>query len=251
MESQKRFEYVLRWADNALILGQRLGEWCGHGPILEEDIALTNISLDLIGQSRSLLTYAGEIQGEGNDEDKLAFFRDVRAYRNTLLTEQPNGHFGDTIARQFLFDHFSWLAFDALRGSNDETLAAIAEKSLKEVTYHRRHSSEWMIRLGDGTEESHDKIQQSLNELWTYTGELYTPDNLDKEAMEAGVGIDLDELKGYWKQNVEGVLKQANLQMPEDQWMQTGGKKGAHSEHLGFLLAEMQHIPRTYPDAQW
>ena len=178
--SDTKLEYVLRIADNALILGQRLGEWCGHGPVLEEDIALTNISLDLIGQTRSLLSYAGELEGKGRDEDKLAFFRDAHDFRNVLLVEQPNGHFGDPIARRFFFDHFSWLFYDALKESKDEQLRAIALKSLKEVTYHRRHSSEWIVRLGDGTQESHDKIQQSINDLWSFTGELYTPDALDK-----------------------------------------------------------------------
>ncbi|MCH2198645.1 MAG: phenylacetate-CoA oxygenase subunit PaaC [Flavobacteriales bacterium] len=248
---EAKLEYTLRIADNALILGQRLGEWCGHGPALEEDIALTNISLDLIGQARSLLTYAGELEGNGRDEDKMAFFRDAHDFRNVLLVEQKNGHFGDTIARQFLFDHFSWLFYDALLKSNDDTLRAIAEKSIKEVTYHRRHSSEWIIRLGDGTEESHSKIQESINELWAFTGEMYTPDKLDQQALADGYGVDLVQLSEYWKQNVAGVLRQATLNVPEDGWMQKGGKKGIHSEHLGYMLAEMQHIPRTYPDAQW
>lgn len=251
MTDAQHFEYLLRLADNALILGQRLGEWCGHGPVLEEDIALTNISLDLIGQARMLLSHAGTVEGQGRDEDKLAFFRDAHEYRNVLLLEQPNGHFGDTIARQFLFDHFAWLMYDALLESKDEELKAIAAKSIKEVTYHRRHSSEWMIRLGDGTDESHEKIQKSLNDLWMYTGEMFQADALDQAALEAGIGADLSEIKGLWKQNVEGVLRQANLTIPKDDWMQSGGKKGIHSEHIGFLLAEMQHLPRMYPDAQW
>lgn len=252
MEQQHdKIDYLLRLGDNALILGQRLGEWCGHGPILEEDIALTNLSLDLIGQARSLLSYAGEIEGKGRDEDRLAFFRDTQQFRNVLLVEQPNGHFGDTIARQFYYDHFAWLLFDALQASNDAQLAAIAAKSLKEVTYHRRHSSEWVIRLGDGTAESHERIQQSINDLWPYTGEMYTADDLDRRVAASGLGADLDEIAKYWKQNVAGVLAQAGLSLPESGWMQTGGKKGVHSEHLGFVLAEMQHLPRMYPDAQW
>lgn len=251
MTDAQHFEYLLRLADNALILGQRLGEWCGHGPVLEEDIALTNISLDLIGQARMLLSHAGAVEGQGRDEDKLAFFRDAHEYRNVLLLEQPNGHFGDTIARQFLFDHFAWLMYDALLESKDEELKAIAAKSIKEVTYHRRHSSEWMIRLGDGTDESHEKIQKSLNDLWMYTGEMFQADALDQAALEAGIGADLSAIKGLWKQNVEGVLRQAKLAIPKDDWMQSGGKKGIHSEHIGFLLAEMQHLPRMYPDAQW
>ncbi len=251
MERHNRFEYVLRAADNALILGQRLGAWCGHGPVLEEDIALTNISLDLIGQARSLLTYAGELEGLGQDEDRLAFFRDAHQYRNALLVEQPNGHFGDTIARQFLYDHFAWLFFEALTRSSDVQLAAIAAKSLKEVTYHRRHSSEWMIRLGDGTALSKERIQTSLNELWMYSGELFTPDELDAEAHRHGVGPDLDALATAWHRNVDHVLSEAGLTKPQSGWMQSGGKRGIHSEHLGYLLAEMQHLPRMYPDATW
>lgn len=251
MDAQKKFDYVIRAADNALILGQRLAEWCGHGPVLEEDIALTNISLDLIGQARSLLSYAGELEGAGRDEDRLAFFRDAHQYRNALLVELPNGHFGDTIARQFLFDHFAWLYFDALSRSNDEQLAAIAAKSLKEVSYHRRHSSEWVVRLGDGTDTSKVRIQGSLNDLWMYTGELITPDALDKEAMAEGIGPDLDAMAQAWHANVESVLAQAGLTKPESGWMQRGGKKGVHTEYLGYILAEMQHLPRMYPDATW
>ncbi|MGF1564184.1 MAG: 1,2-phenylacetyl-CoA epoxidase subunit PaaC [Flavobacteriales bacterium] len=251
MEQNKRFQYVLRAADNALILGQRLSEWCGHGPVLEEDIALTNISLDLIGQARSLLSYAGELEGLGKDEDRLAFFRDSHQYRNVLLVEQPNGHFGDTVARQFLYDNFAFLYFDALTRSTDEHLAAIAAKSLKEVTYHRRHSSEWMIRLGDGTELSKERIQTSLNELWMYSGEMLSPDELDLEAQAAGVGPDLHDLARAWHSNVDAVLAQAGLVKPPSGWMQSGGKKGVHSENLGYLLAEMQHLPRMYPDATW
>lgn len=251
MTKEEHFEYLLRIGDNALILGQRVAEWCGHGPVLEEDIALTNISLDLIGQARSLLTHAGSIEGKHRDEDRLAYFRDAHDFRNVLLVEQPNGHFGDTITRQFFYDHFSWLLFDGLRQSSDAQLAAIAEKSLKEVTYHRRHSSEWMIRLGDGTEESHEKVQQSINDLWMYTGEMLKADELDRNAALAGIGVDLDTIAEYWNTNVQGVLKQAGLTTPENSWMQSGGKTGVHSEHLGFILAEMQHVPRMYPDAQW
>lgn len=251
MDQTDKFEYLLRLGDNALILGQRLGEWCGHGPILEEDIALTNISLDLIGQARSLLTYAGSIEAQGRDEDRLAFFRDVFDFRNVLLVEQPNGHFGDTIARQFYYDHFSYLLFEALQSSTDPTVAAIAEKSLKEVAYHRRHSSEWVIRLGDGTQESHEKIKQSLHDLWPYTGEMLTADELDKRAFAAGFAPDLETIKSQWLRNVDRVLQQAGIETPVDGWMQSGGKKGVHSEHLGFIIAEMQFVPRTYPDAKW
>lgn len=251
MEQHERIDYLLRLGDNALILGQRLGEWCGHGPVLEEDIALTNISLDLIGQARSLLSYAGEVEGLGRDEDRLAFFRDAHEYRNVLLVEQPNGHFGDTIVRQFLFDNFAWLLYEALTRSVDTHLAAIASKTLKEVTYHRRHSSEWIIRLGDGTDESHQKVQTSLNDLWMYTGEMLMPDALDVKAAEAGVGPDLIRLAEAWNGNVERVLEEAGLKKPVATWMQSGGKKGIHSEYMGFILAEMQHLPRMYPDATW
>jgi ring-1,2-phenylacetyl-CoA epoxidase subunit PaaC len=245
------FEYVLRMGDNALILGQRLGEWCGHGPVLEEDIALTNISLDLIGQARSLLTYAGEIEGLGRDEDKLAFFRDAGDFRNILLLEEPNGDFGDTIARSFLYDHFAYLLYEALLQSNDTQIAAIAAKSIKEVTYHRRHSSEWIIRLGDGTAESHDRIQESINRLWEFSGEMFKADAIDRAVASTGAGTDPSSLHASWKKNVAEVLMEATLEMPADGWMQKGGKQGVHSEHIGFLLAEMQHIPRTYPDAKW
>lgn len=245
------FEYVLRLGDNALVLGQRLGEWCGHGPVLEEDIALTNISLDLIGQARSLLTYAGEIEGLGRDEDKLAFFRDAADFRNLLLLEQPNGDFGDSIARSFLYDHFAYLLYEALLQSNDTQIAAIAAKSLKEVTYHRRHSSEWVIRLGDGTPESHARIQESINNLWEYTGEMFKTDGVESACASLGAGVEPSSLYASWKKNVAAVLLEATLEIPADGWMQKGGKQGVHTEHIGFLLAEMQHIPRTYPDAQW
>ncbi|MDP4826577.1 MAG: phenylacetate-CoA oxygenase subunit PaaC, partial [Flavobacteriales bacterium] len=223
----------------------------GHGPVLEEDIALTNISLDLIGQARSLLTYAGEIEGLGRDEDKLAFFRDAGDFRNILLLEQPNGDFGDTVARSFLYDHFAFLLFESLLQSNDPQIAAIAAKSIKEVTYHRRHSSEWVIRLGDGTAESHDRIQESFNRLWEFSGEMFKADAIDHAVASTGAGTDPSSLYASWKKNVAEVLMEATLEMPADGWMQKGGKQGVHSEHIGFLLAEMQHIPRTYPDAQW
>ena len=251
MKKNQHFEYVLRWADHSLILGQRLAEWCGHGPVLEEDIALTNISLDLIGQARSLLTYAGEVEGKRRDEDQLAFFRDVVDYRNPLLVEQKNGHFGDTIARQLFSDHYLFLIYDALSQSKDEQLRSIAEKSLKEVAYHRKHSSDWVVRLGDGTEESKEKIQESINSLWMYTGELFEMDEINHAALNSGIGVDLEKIKDLWKRNIAEVLDAATLTMPEDGWMQTGGKIGTHSEHLGYLLAEMQHIPRMHPEAKW
>ncbi|MDG1766857.1 MAG: phenylacetate-CoA oxygenase subunit PaaC [Flavobacteriales bacterium] len=253
MERQELFNYIIKWADHSLILGQRLGEWCGHGPALEEDIALTNISLDLIGQARSLLTYAGEVEGKGRDEDQLAFFRDVRDFKNPLLAELPNGHFGDTVVRQFFSDHFLFLAYEAMmEQSSDEQLKAIAAKSIKEVAYHRKHSSDWIVRLGDGTEESQAKIQQSVDDIWEFTGELFTMDDNDRLALEAGVGIDVSLLRDAWLKNVQTVFEAATINMPDaEAWMQQGGKQGLHTEYLGYILAEMQHIPRAYPNAQW
>jgi len=243
--------YTLQIADNALILGHRLSDWCGHGPILEQDIALTNIALDLIGQARSLYQYAAEVEGKGKTEDDLAYLRIESQFKNVLLVEQPNGHFGQTIARQFLFDAYHFAFYTALVDSKDQTLAAIAEKSLKEVTYHLRFSSEWMIRLGDGTEESHQKMQESLNPLWAYTGELFTASEVDTAALTEGTGIDLSKVKTFWEDKVDEILKMATLAKPENGWMQTGGKQGRHTEHLGFILAEMQYLQRTYPGQEW
>lgn len=251
MTKDQHFDYILRWADHSLILGQRLGEWCGHGPVLEEDIALTNIALDLIGQARSFLTYAGEVEMKSRDEDELAFFRDTRQYRNPILVELPNGHFGDTIVRQFLNDHFLYLAYEEMSKSKDLQLSAIAQKSIKEVAYHRKHSSDWLVRLGDGTDESKAKVQESLNNLWMYTGELFTMDDIETAALNEGIGIDLNKIKEAWHENVSAVIAEATLEKPEDGWMQKGGKQGIHSEHLGYILAEMQHLPRMYPDAKW
>ncbi|NQX91877.1 MAG: phenylacetate-CoA oxygenase subunit PaaC, partial [Flavobacteriales bacterium] len=251
MEAEKLFDYILRWADSSLILGQRIAECCGHGPVLEEDIALTNISLDLIGQARSLLTHAGNVERLGRDEDQLAFFRDVTEYRNPLLVELPNGHFGDTIARQFVHDHFLFLCYREMQKSKDIQLSAIAEKSIKEVAYHRKHSSDWVVRLGDGTEESHNKIQESINDIWTYTGELFTMDDIELQAVKEGIGVDVAALKDEWRSNIEEVMKVATLTTPEDGWMQKGGKQGIHTEYLGYILAEMQHIPRMHPNAEW
>lgn len=245
------FEYILRMGDNSLILGHRLSEWCGHGPILEQDIALTNIALDLIGQSRNYLTAAGNVEGKGRSEDDLAFFRIERDFKNVLLVEQPNGDWGVTLARQFLFDHFHYLVLQELRNSSHEELRDIAEKSIKEVTYHVRYSSDWMKRLGDGTEESHRRVQQGIDDLWRYTGEMFEMDEVDAMLIEAGIAPDLSHLKEKWHENVSAVLKEATIDVPGEQFMQTGGKKGIHTEHLGYLLAEMQHLPRTYPDAKW
>ncbi len=242
----------LRLADNTLILSQRLGEWCGHGPVLEQDIALTNIALDLLGQARMLYSYAAELEGKGHTEDDLAYFRDAPQFCNVLLVEQPNEDWAYTIMRQFFFDVFNYHNYTALRQSRDERLAAIAEKSLKEVTYHLRYSSEWVVRLGDGTDISHRKMQTALDDLWPFTGELTTPDALDREAAESGIGPDLLKIKPLWQEKVNAILSEATLRLPpEGVWMQSGGKQGRHTEHLGYILAEMQHLQRTYPGNEW
>ena len=243
--------YILGIADNCLILGHRLSELCGHGPALETDIALINISLDLLGQARSYLQYAAEVGEEGQTEDTLAFLREGRAYKNALLVEFPNQDFGYVIARQFFFDAYHLPFLEALCHSKDETLAAIAKKSLKEVKYHFRYSAEWMIRLGDGTAESHKRIQEAVDELWGYTGDLFelTPD--DEAMIAAGIGVDLGPIKSQYDQQLKDIFERATLQLPDHQWWKKGGKKGIHTEHLGFLLAEMQWMQRTYPNAQW
>lgn len=245
------FEYLLRLGDNSLILSQRLSEWCGHGPVLEQDIALTNIALDLLGQTRMYLTYAGEVEGAGRSEDDIAYFRDAHQFRNCLLVERPNGDFAQTLARQFYFDAFNYYQLKALLHSSDQRLREIAEKALKEVTYHLRFSSEWVIRLGDGTEESHRRMQQAIDLLWPFTGELFTPDALDTEFQEQGIAPDLVEIKGLWHKKVAEVLQEATLSLPTNEWMQSGGKQGRHTEHLGFILAEMQSLQRTYPGNTW
>ena len=251
--SQKEalFIYTLRLADNALINGQRLSEWCGHGPILEQDMALTNIALDFMGQARSLFQYAAEVEGKGRTEDDLAFLRDVWDFRNVLLLEQPNGDFAHTVCRQFLFDVYNYYFYVELKKSKDQQLAAIAEKSLKEVTYHLRWSSEWMIRLGDGTELSHDKIQKALDKLWAFTGELMTTDETDQIVIDAGIAEDLEKIKPLWSERVKQILAEATLVQPQVNWMQSGGKQGKHTEHLGFILADMQYLQRAYPGQEW
>lgn len=243
--------YALRIADNNLILGQRLSEWCGHGPVLEQDIALTNIALDLMGQARSWLQYAGELEGKGRTEDDLAFLRDERAFYNVLLVEQPNTDFAYTIVRQFLFDVFHYYFNEALVQSKDEKAAAIAAKSLKEITYHLRFSSEWVIRLGDGTKESHEKMQNAVNDLWEYSGELLEADTLDQEMLAAGIGPDLEKIALLYHNKVKEILQEATLELPSVAFFQTGGKQGKHSEHLGPMLAEMQFLQRAYPGMEW
>lgn len=243
--------YTLRLGDNALILGQRLAEYVTRAPELEEELALANFALDYIGQARLYYSRAAELEGAGRNEDDFAFLRDGHEFENLLLVEQPNGHFGDIIARQFLFESFYLLQLEALCRCRDEPLLEIAARAVKEIRYHLRHASQWVIRLGDGTAESHARMQQSLDELWPYTGEMFTADDVDEAfAREAG-GPDLAKLRPAWRQQVDGVLAEATLKRPEDGWMQDGGKRGRHSEHLGYLLAEMQFLQRAYPGARW
>lgn len=243
--------YVLRRADDALVLGHRLSEWIGYGPILEEEMALGNIGLDLIGQARSLYAYAAELDGTGNDEDKYAYLRDAPQYRNLLLAELPNGDFGHTMVRQLFYSAFADPYWRAMTSSRDGTLAAIAAKSEKESAYHLRHSSEWVIRLGDGTEESHARAQDAVDQLWAYTGEMFECDAVERSLVTAGVAIDPAPLRDSWDKTVNAVLSRATLTSPETQWMQSGGRSGRHSEHLGLLLSVMQSLQRTYPGASW
>ncbi|AWK85198.1 1,2-phenylacetyl-CoA epoxidase subunit PaaC [Azospirillum thermophilum] len=245
------FAYALRLGDTSLVLGHRLSEWCGHAPELEEDIALTNIALDLVGHARLLLTYAGDVEGKGRDEDRLAYRRDVFDYRNHLLAEQPNRDFGHTILRQFLHDAWAVELYERLAGSADATLAAIAAKAVKEVRYHVRHSGEWVVRLGDGTDASHARMADALDRLWPYTGEMFERTAGEAELAAAGIAVDAAELKAAWTARVSAVLEEATLPRPADGWMQSGGLRGEHSEHLGYLLAEMQFLQRAYPDATW
>lgn len=244
-------DYLLRLADNSLILSHRLGEWCGHGPILEEDIAMTNIALDLIGQARLLLSHAGKVEGAGRDEDTLAATRDVADWRNVLLVEQPNGDFAVTMARQFLYDCFHVELLTALRDSADTELAAIAAKSLKEATYHRRHSGEWIIRMGDGTDESKRRVKVALDDLWIFVDEMFQMDAVDDAAIKAGIGIDLTTLRPAWDAMVDRVLAEATLTRPEAPYPRSGGRVGNHSEHLGFILADLQFMQRAYPGMDW
>lgn len=266
--------YTLQLADNALIYGHRLSEWCGHGPILEQDIALTNIALDFVGQARSFYQHAANMfnalpaedkagmflsvalenkvkNGEQLDEDDLAYLRDGWDYRNTLLTEQPNGDWAVTVARAFFIDVFNHLFYTQLQKSKDLQLAAIAEKSLKEVTYHKRWSAEWMIRLGDGTQESHDKLQAAVNDLWSFTGEMFEPSPAEIAMAEESIAVDVKHLKESWMAEVAAIFKEATIEQPTEDWMHSGGKTGKHSEHLGYILTELQFIQRAYPGMKW
>ena len=249
------FQYLLRLGDSPLILAQRLGECVGHGPILEEDIAQTNVGLDLLGQARLWLSYAGEVEGRfaphGRGEDELAFLRESGEFRNLLLVEQPNGNFADATARQFLFDAWHSPLLRALAQSRDARIAEIAAKAAKEAAYHVERSGDWVIRLGDGTDESHAKMQAAIDDLWMYTGEMFTADPLELALIEAGVAADVRALEAPWREHVEEVLRTATLAIPGAGFMQQGGKRGVHTEHLSHLLSEMQVLQRSHPGAHW
>lgn len=245
------FEYLLRLGDDRLILGHRLSEWCGHGPILEEDLALGNVALDLIGHAQAFLALAGRVEGKQRDEDKLAYFRGERDFRNVKLSELPRGDFAFTIARQFIFDCYSMLHMEQLQQCRFPELAGLAAKTLKEDSYHYRHSAQWLLRLGDGTDESRSKIQTAIGEIWAYSGELFVADEVEKLLLkELGVP-DPTTLLAAWSERVGAILKEATLDVPPNCFMHTGGRKGLHTEYLGKLLAEMQVLPRSYPDARW
>ena len=251
-EADPLHDYLLRLGDSCLVLGHRLSEWCGHAPALEEDIALANVALDLIGQARFWLALAGEVEGGGRDADKLAYLRDANAYRNALLVEQKNGDFAATMTRQFLFDAWHWLFLGELTKSTDQRVADIAAKAIKEVAYHLERSRDWVIRLGDGTEESHRRMRRAVDQLWPFTGELLEMDEVDRAMLEHGIGVDLEALRVPWLDLVRETFEEATLPMPDpDAWMQRGGKRGRHTEHLGYLLAEMQFVQRAYPGATW
>ena len=246
-----KIDYILHLADTALILAQRNSEWCGHGPILEQDIANTNISLDLIGQARNFYQYAAILKADGSTEDSLAYLRTEREFKNLLLVEQPNGDWGQTILRQFLFSQFQYLLYQHLQNSKDEQLAAIAAKALKEVAYHLRWSSEWVIRLGDGTEESHQRMLNAIEELWRYSGEMFEATDYESAMAKEGIGVDVASLKEEWMKKVTEVFTEATLPVPQKTFMQTGGKKGVHTEQLGYILSELQYMQRVHPGCEW
>ena len=245
------FPYLLRLGDDRLILGHRLSEWCGHGPILEEDIALANIALDLIGEATLCLKLAGEVEGAGRGEDALAFLRDATDFRNALLVELPRGDFALTIVRQLFFSVYSLLQMEALAKSANAELAGVAAKAVKESRYHVRHSATWLVTLGDGTDESRQRAQRAVNELWRYTGELFLADAIDQQAAAAGIGVDPSTLAEQWRKQIDEVLERATLTTPEVKYMQRGGRDGRHTEHLGHLLSEMQIVARSHPGASW
>lgn len=245
------FAFLTRMGDNTLVLGHRVSEWCGHSPVLEEDIALANYALDLIGQTQLWLGLAGEVEGKGRSADDLAFLRDAWDFRNVLLVERPNGDFGRTVMRQFLFDAWHLEMLRALVRSSEPRVAAIAAKAVKEVSYHLERSADLVIRLGDGTEESHRRMQAALDELWTYAGELFSPDAVDEAMAQAGVAPDPASLKPAWDATVRSVLEEATLAIPATTYVHKGGRRGVHTEHLGHMLATMQFLQRAYPGAAW
>ncbi|GAA0871392.1 phenylacetate-CoA oxygenase subunit PaaC [Gangjinia marincola] len=243
--------YILQIADNNLILGQRLSELCGHGPSLETDIACTNIALDLLGQTRSYYQYAASLENDDVTEDDLAYQRTEREYKNVLLVEYPNKHFGYIIMRQFLFDVFHQLFLTELLSSKDEQLAAIARKGIKEANYHVSFSGDWIKRLGDGTQESHEKVQEALDALWSYTGELFDPSEYEKQLIEEGIAVNLEKIKPIYLERVSKLFAEATLTIPETKWFKKGGKQGVHTEHMGYILADLQYMQRTYPNMSW
>jgi len=244
-------EYLLRLGDDRLILGHRLSEWCGHGPILEEDIALANTALDLIGQANLFLELAGQVEGKGRTADALAYFREGVEFRNALIVELPRGDFAFTTARQFLVSVFELLHLDRLQASKHTDVAGIAAKALKETRYHARHAADWMLKLGDGTAESHQRVQSAVDDLWRFTGELFEVDEIERALTAEGVAVDRAELRAPWREEVSRVLAAATLTVPDDGFMQRGGREGRHTEHLGHLLAEMQIVARSFPGAEW
>jgi len=249
--SEMLFTYLLRLGDNAIVLGQQLGEWVGKGPELEEEMAMANFALDYIGQARLFFSYAGEAEGAGRSEDDLAYLRDVIDYHNLLLVEQPNGDFAMTIVRQFLFEACYQYQLAALARSSDPRLAEIAVKAEKENRYHLRHARQWLVRLGDGTDESHGRAQGAVDALWQYTGEMFVGDEIDEWAAATGLGPAPETLRAPWQAFVGEALREATLAEPESGWMASGGRQGRHGEHLGYLLADMQFLQRAYPGASW
>lgn len=244
-------QYVLRLGDTCLILGQRIAEWCGHAPVLEEDIALTNMSLDLIGQARALLTHAGQISGLGHDEDQLAFLRDERDYLNPTLVELPRGDFAFTVLRNAMVATFLKLMWQRLSASSDAELAAIAGKALKESRYHQQHACDWVVRLGDGTDESARRLKAALAQLWRYSAELFEDDAIDEQAAASGLGPKWSELQADWRAEMAALLAAVKLPVPADSVYRSTGRRGVHSEHMGFILAELQYLQRAFPGGVW
>lgn len=251
MTTEQHIKYILRLADDSFIYGHRISELCSNGPFLEEDIAMTNISLDLLGQATALYKHAASLEGKGRTEDDMVYRRTERNFYCHLITELPNGDFGFTMTRMFLISVYNLHLFEKLSKSKDEILAGIAAKSVKEVKYHLRHTSNWMLRLGDGTEESHARMQKALNDIWMFTGELFMTDEIDEAAIKSGIGTDVKSFKSDWDKKVKEILDEATLTKPADGFSQSGGRKGIHTEYLGYLLTDIQYLQRTYPDAKW